>query len=231
VRDVDSDTITIARPVSAVAVGLALSGEALPSGARRISLLPTEIEVERQARRQVVVAGAAVALFAALLLALWSVRAGEVADAEDAAAAAETRTDTLTDQIARLHDIEAMQSEIAQREQTVSAVLEGDVAWTRLIQEVAAVLPEDVWLTTFNGTRGSATAPGSVTFGGMGYDHASTARWLIRLADVGALSGLWVPSSQKTEGGGRDLVTFSSNATLTPGAESDRVERYVGTAG
>jgi type IV pilus assembly protein PilM len=229
-RAVDGDTLTMARPVAAVALGLALSGEALPSGARRINLLPIEIEVQRQARRQVVVAAAGVALFALLLLGLWSIRTGQVADAEDAAVNAEIKTETLTAQIAQLQDVEALQAEIAARQQTVAAVLDGDVAWTRLIHEVAAVVPEDVWLTTFNGTRGDAANPGTVTFGGMGYDHASTARWLIRLDDVGALSGLWVPSSQKTEGAERDVVTFSSNAALTPAAESDRVARYTGEA-
>jgi type IV pilus assembly protein PilM len=228
-RDVDSDTLTLARPIAAVALGLALSGEALPSGTRRINLLPLEIEVQRKARRQVVGVGAGVALFALVLLALWAMRTSQVADAEDAAVNAEIRTGTLNDQIARLQDVEALQSEISARQQTVGEVLAGDVAWTRLIQEVAAVLPEDVWLTSFSGTRGEGAQPGTVTFAGMGYDHASTARWLIRLADVGAMADLWVPSSQKNEGEARDTVTFSSNATLTPGAQSDRVERYTGT--
>lgn len=228
----DDETAAIARPIAAVAIGLALSGESLPSGARRISLLPVEIAVQRRARRQVVGAAAAVVVFAGLLMALYAVRAGEVADAEDEAARAEDRTAELTAAIAQLQDVESLQAEIATRRETVSAVLDGDVAWNRLIQEVAAVLPEDVWLTNFSGSRGTDLVPGQVSFSGMGFDHASTARWIIRLSDLAALSGLWVPSSTKVEGTNvRDLVTFSSNATLTPAASSSRVERYVGATG
>lgn len=227
----DADVASVARPIAAVALGLALSGESLPSGTRRISLLPTEIEVQRRARRQVFGAAAAVAAFAGLLLALYSLRAGEVADAEDDAAVAEARTGELNVEVSQLQDVEALQSEIATRRSTVVQVLDGDVAWIRLIQEVATVLPDDVWLTTFSGSRGTALEPGVVTFGGMGFDHASTARWIIRLSDLGAITGLWVPSSTKVEGGSRDLVTFTSNATLTPSAASNRVERYVGATG
>ena len=225
----DDDTVLAAQSVAAVAVGLALSGESLPAGGRRISLLPGEIEVSRRERRQVAFAAAGVAAFAGLLLGVYALRNGQVSQAEDDAAAAEARTAELNAQISQLQDVEGLELDIAQRRERVLAVLDGDIAWTRLIQEVAAVLPEDVWLTTLQATRLGGTGFGSVNFGGMGFDQTSTAHWIIRLSELESLTSLWVPSSAKgAAGGGAEIVTFTSNAELTAEAQSDRAERYGG---
>lgn len=219
----DGESKLAAASVGSVAIGLALSGEPLPSSGRRVSLLPAEIVVRERERRQVAVAAAAVAGFAAILMGLYTLRANELRDAEDDAAAAEARTDQLRAELAQLRDVEALEADIATRRQTVSTVLDGDVEWTRLVQEIATVLPSDVWITSFQGDR----SPGEITVTAMGFDQTSTARWLLRLEELASLDGLWVPSSTKTTGASRDLVTFTSNATLTPAAQSDRVSRYV----
>lgn len=222
----DAPTLEAADAVASVAVGLALSGES--TGVRRISLVPVEIAVRRRERRQVLLAGAGVAAFAVLLLGVYGLRSGQVSSARKDATRTEERGVQLRAQIASLQDVEALEADIATRHQTVITVLTGDIAWSRVIQEVAAVLPNDVWLTGFTGTSATLTAKGVVTFAAMGFDQTSTARWILRVSELGALHGLWVPSSTKSSGGGaaRELVTFSSNATLTPGASSSRAERY-----
>lgn len=212
----------------AVPLGLALSGEALDGGSRRISLLPNEISQAKVVQRQLVGAGAGVAGFAAVLLALFLMRSGQVDRAEEAAQAEEDRTVVLQAEIAAMADVEALQADLASRTATVTGVLVTDVAWTRMLQEVATVIPSDVWLESFNGTAGTAGAPGTVTFSAKGYDQTSTARWLLRLSEVDSFADLWVPSSTKTpEGTAPETVTFSSNADLTTAAISDRVARYL----
>ena len=55
--------------------------------------------------------------------------------------------------------------------------------------------------------------------------EASTARWLLRIGDLSSVTGLWVPSSTKST----NLVTFTSNANLTPTSYAkDRVDNYIG---
>lgn len=225
----DEHALAAAEPFATVALGLALSGEALAGGSRRINLLPGEIAEHRRERRQVVLAAGAVAVFAALLLAVFSLHNGQVADARQEAAAAEARSTDLTQQIAGLQDVEMLQASLGARRQTVVAILDGDVAWGNLIQQVSAALPNDVWLTNFSGTRGDATRPGQVSFGGMGFDQTSTARWIQRVSELDSLTSVWVPSSTKTEAGGRDLVQFSSSANLTPASSSTRAAQYAGS--
>ena len=225
--DLDPAAMEAAAAVATVAVGLALSGEPLPAGARRISLVPTEIAERRRERRQVMLLAGGVAAFAGVLMTLYAVRSGQVSDAESEANEAEARTAELEAQARELSDIEAMELEITTRRETVKRTLDGDIDWSRVIQEVAAVLPSNVWLTGFEGGRGTPTAPGNVSFNAMGFDHTDTARWIIRISDLDSLTGLWVPSSAKQAAAGRTLVTFSSNATLAPAAESTRVQRYL----
>jgi type IV pilus assembly protein PilM len=224
-----ADALAVADTVGAVAVGLALSGESLGIGMRRISLVPREIAVARHERRMVYGVAGAITALAVLLLGVYLLRAGDLRRAQDAATQEEARTAELTTEVSKLSDIEALEADLADRREVVGSVLEGDVAWGRLVQEVAAVLPNDVWLTSFSGSRGTETEPSMVTFGGMGFDQTSTARWILRVSELQSLSGIWVPSSTKTpEGQGPEVVTFSSNATLTPAAESTRSARFLG---
>lgn len=228
---IDPERLRASEDLLAVPIGLALSGRAHDVATRRITLLPREIDAARVVRRQLIGAGAGIAAFTALLLAVFLLRGGQLDEAKADADAEEDRTVALQAEIATLSEIEEVQADIAARTATVNAILEGDVAWTRLIQEVATTIPEDVWLTSFDGATGTELAPGSVSFAATGFDQTSTARWLLRVSELAALRDLWVPSSTKTpEETTPETVTFTSNATLTEAAESDRVARYAEVA-
>ena len=214
-------------PAIAVPIGLAMAGE-VQRGVRRISLLPREVAVVRQERRQLLAALAAVGGLAALLAALWAARAGQVAQENDRADEAERRAAQLQQERARLGDTTTIETDLSQRQAQVQGVLGDDVAWTRLFQEIATVIPSDVWLTSFTGQKGN---PGTVTFAGQGFDHTSTARWLLRISELRSFNGLWVSSSTKQGEGPGALVSFTSQANLTPQARSDRAQRFSGRQG
>lgn len=212
-----------AEPLLTVAVGVALAGTPLPKGERRISLMPAEVAEVREVRRQTTLVATGVAGLGVLLVLLWLLRGSQVASERQKADDAEARAAAVQRQIAELGDTTALQADLLERRTGVRAALENDVAWTRLLQEVATVIPNDVWLTGFNGT----SASGLVTFSASGFDQTSTARWLLRLSDLTSLANSWVSSSTKPEGRGpAALVTFTSTASLTPAAQADRAERY-----
>ncbi len=205
-----------------VPIGLALAGE-VRKGTRRISLLPREVSIVRTQRRQAIgVAAAVFALFVVLML-LWAGRAAQVSDERDKALASEQQVARLREERARLGDTTAVEADLAQRQAQVRAVLADDVAWTRLFTEIATVIPNDVWLTNFTGQK---AAPGSINVQANGFDQTSTARWLQRVGDLKSLSGLWVPTSAKQGEGPAALVSFTSQANLTPQAVSDRARRF-----
>ena len=221
-------------PLLAVPIGLALAGE-VQKGVRRISLLPREIAVDREQRQQSLIVAGAVGGLAALLVALWLVRGGQVSKEKDRAAETEQENQALERERASLGDTTALATDIAQRRSQVQVVLADDIAWTRLFQDVATQIPNDVWITTFSGQKGAAgtAAPavggaGTVTFAATGFDQTSTARWLLRIGELRSLSGLWVPNSTKAGEGANALVTFQSQANLTPEARSSRAAERAG---
>ena len=212
-----------AEPLLATAIGLALAGRK-PETGRRLTVLPREVEIVREQRRQSAIVAGAVGGFAVLLLAIWLAQNGTVDDERRKAEEAEAEAARLRQQTAALQDATALQTQLDERRATVAAALQGDIAWTRLIQQVATVIPNDVWLTSFNGS--STGGQGTVNFSAMGFDHTSSARWLLRVGELPTLTNLWLPSSSKQGEGPAALVTFSSTANLTPAAQSDRLARY-----
>ena len=225
----------------AVPLGLALAARPPEAGGRRISVLPVEVAAVRTERRQMVLASAGVGALALLLILAWLARQHQVSDEKDKAARAEQENARLQQQVAGLQGVTALDTQIAQRRQMVTSALSDDVAWTRLLQEIGTVIPNDVALTSFNGTKsgtGPTGAPATTTSGSsvgtinvnaQGIDFTSAARWLLRVGDLPSLTGVWLPSSTRPAGGG--IVTFTSTADLTPAVKSgpERSSQYLGT--
>lgn len=203
-----------------VPVGLALAGETRKD-VRRITLVPREVAVGREQRRQVVMVGAGVAALATVLVGAWGARGSQLSEERSKAEKTEQQAAALQREVSSLGDTITLDNELKQRRAQVTSVLATDVAWTKLFNEVATVLPSDVWLTSFTGESG-----GGVTFSAKGFDQTSTADWLLRIEDVKGLSGLWVPSSTVSGEGADAIVTFTSDANLTPLAISKRAERF-----
>src|SRR5947209_15169464 len=200
-RLVDSESLL------SVPIGLALAARPPESGQRRISVLPVEVAAVRTQRRQMVLAGAGVGALALVLLLLWLARQHQVSDEKDKAARAEQENARLQQQVAGLQGVTALDTQIAQRRQMVTSALSDDVAWPRLLQEIGTVIPNDVALTSFNGTK-SATGPtgapatttsgssvGTINVNAQGIDFTSAARWLLRVGDLPSLTGVSLPSS------------------------------------
>lgn len=228
-------------PLLAVPIGLALAARAPESGQRRISVLPTEVAAVRTQRRQMVLASAGVGGLFLLLLLAWLARQSQVSSEKDDANRAEQQNTALQQQVAGLQGVTALDTQLAQRRTLVTNALADDVAWTRVLQEIATVIPNDVWLTSFQGQKAGAsggTTPSTATAGStvgainiaaMGIDHTSSARWLLRIGDLPSFTGVWLPSSTKAVG--QPTVQFTSTANLTPAAKSgqDRLSQYLGT--
>ncbi|MGK2958912.1 MAG: type IV pilus assembly protein PilM [Acidimicrobiales bacterium] len=229
------EVLTANEPLIATPMGLALNSVLSLSGLAPISLLPGEVTAERRDRQQTLVAAGAVAGVAVLLAGVYAMRMETVDNAKNDAAIEESQTAQLQAEVDTYQDVEALQADVTARESVVKAVLVDDLAWTRMFQEIATVLPGDVWLTSFNATGAPPTVAGAaspiagnITVGAIGFYQTSTARWLLRLGELESLRDLWVPSATKPPDGlENSLVTFSSSATLTEKARSNRSDRYI----
>ncbi|HVF75059.1 MAG TPA: type IV pilus assembly protein PilM [Acidimicrobiales bacterium] len=217
---IDESQLAELEPLLAVPVGLALAGE-VQKGVRRISLLPREIAAVRVQRRQTGAALVGVGALAVILLALWAARSAQGNDEQEKADDAEAEVVDLQRERAQHAGATGLQAEVTQREAQFRQVLADDVAWTKIFNEVASVIPDDVWLVSFVGQKG---ASGTVNVTGQGFDHTSTARWLLRAADIKSFSGVWVANSTVSGTGRNTIVNFTSQANLTPSARSNRLD-------
>ncbi len=136
--------------------GLALGG--LATG-RRINLVGGE-GLAAAARQKMILIAAVVGVL--LLLALggiWWIRKSALDTEKDRLSQAQTQIASLTKEKASLSDAETTQNEVDQLQGQVETVLATDISWARMLQEIARTIPNDTWLTAFQGT--SANAPGS----------------------------------------------------------------------
>lgn len=216
------------RPSLSVAVGLALAGREVAEGAHRLDLLPPAVSAPA-VRRHALLAGAAVLATAVGLGALWLGRSAEADDTQDQADQLEAELVTLGVTVGDLSAVYDLAAEVEAQEAVIGDVLDGDVAWTKLLQEIATVQPDDVWLRRFT-ARGPTVGEAGFTVSGRGVDHTSAARWQIRLQGLPTVTDVWVPRSQRAADDALNRfgeVEFDSSGDLTDEALSDRVDYYV----
>ena len=126
-----------------------------------------------------------------------------------------------------------------QRVAALATALQSRLAWDRILREISAVLPGDVWLTNLSGngivaqpapattaSTGATGAPppavpaptaGPVTFAGYTYSQEGVARLLGRLAVIPALQDVKLLSSTQSSVSGRFVFSFSITADVRTG--------------
>ena len=126
----------------------------------------------------------------------------------------------------------------------VQSSLAGDVSWTRFLDTLVRSMPSSVWLQSLTvqtaapaqaaaavaTTPAGPTGAGSLQIAGVALDYPAVADWLRKVAADPALSGLAVGALTETSLGGRTVVNFTSTASLSPAARSDRAARLAKAA-
>ena len=260
------EQLPVLDPFLPVPVGLALGGLQL---GKRIDLLGGESKPNADVSQMVKVGALVGAVVLAGLAGLWYLKSGQVDDEKTKLATAVQTNTKLDAKIAALADVAQRQVEIETLSAQTQTLLATDVSWSSMLQAISRTIPNDVWLTSF---QGSVTAPapaapvtpaapataeapaateapaavapttsaltGTVNFGGIGFGYDSVAAWIQRIGtDIPSFTALWVDNATKEAptstsgstsgaGTGRQQVTFSSTATITEAAKSDRAEDF-----
>lgn len=207
-------------PYLAVAAGLATGLD----GGVAVDLVPGDTEAAaRRGRARTIVAGVLAAAVVAVALAIPVLSRNREASSLRSQAGAVERDNLATKaDIATLSRQSASRDEYVALQALVDGALHNDVAWSRMLNEIARSMPDDVWLTAFRGSVSGDGPAGSVTVAANGLDYTAIADWLARIAAMASLSDLWVPQAATADYGSRKIVSFSSTAHLTPKARSER---------
>jgi cell division ATPase FtsA len=230
----NDEQLTAAAAVLSAPVGLAMAPMASPS-TKLTSLFPTEYAKQGAERRAKVLTAVAVGGLAVMLGGAYMAREAQVSGARDDAQVAAARATTLERQVQKLKSFEDAKAQIDAQQVQVEAALKTDIDVPHFIDAIVAKMPPDVGWTSFSMTVTPTGTPaaqqsnsglGTITVSGVGLSHDSTAHWIAKMRELGILSNVWVQSSAKSASTSGEAVTFSSNATITSAAKSDRASNY-----
>lgn len=203
---------------------------------RSINLLPPEAHVQEEARARTVRLLAIGLAYVALLVVLTMVWQNRVTEAQQDAAAQQELNRRLEGQIAELAAVEAVVTEYDANVVLLETALADDLSWGRILNDLGRILPDSVWLQSFNGSVELDPATfhvGAVQVTGVGFDFPDVSAWLRSLDSdrFPAATGTWVTNVSEDMIGEAQVVNFVSQTMLTEAALSDRLETRIPRTG
>lgn len=197
---------------------------------RTINLLPPEAAQRATARRKTVGFLALGLAYIALLVLVAMWWQGKANDAEDDLAAQLTANARIEADIASLAGVRTLRSTYDDGVTRLGTALARDIAWGRLLNDLARIIPDRLWLTSLTGNLQSDEENplllGQVAVSGVAFDYPDASSWL-RVLDAEewpALGGGWVSSTSRSTIGESPVVNFTSVASLLEAARSNRIE-------
>ena len=197
---------------------------------RTINLLPPEAAQRATARRKTIgflALGLAYIALLALVAMWWQ---GKANDAEDDLAAQLTANARIEADIASLAGVRTLRSTYDDGVARLGTALARDIAWGRLLNDLARIIPDRLWLTSLTGNLQSDDENplllGQIAVSGVAFDYPDASSWL-RVLDAEewpALGGGWVSSTSRSTIGESPVVNFTSVASLLEAARSNRIE-------
>ena len=205
----------------------------------RVNLLPPEIrEAARFRRFQLAMVGAGVAAVA-IVGALYYSAHSSVSTAKSDLSAAQATQSNLQNQLSSLQSVRDVYDQVAAKKAMLAHAMGPEIRWSFYLTDLSLKVPDHVWLSSVNATEttpGSATPAaaavgsaavtpagiGTITFGGVAFNHDDVATWLDTLAKERGYTNVYFTNSTKAKIGPRDVVNFTSSVTLTQAALSGR---------
>lgn len=211
----------------------------------RVNLLPPEIIERRVFARTQKWLVAAVLSVLLVLAGVYFLQVLAKNKAADELAVSQATGVTLKAEEAKYADVPRVYKSIEDAQSARQTAMSQDVEWFRYLTDFSLTMPADVWLTSLDMSLAGATpatpatttvnpgvvttpAVGTLTFAGTAYDHPDVAAWLVTLAKERAVTEAYFSASTKAKIGTKDVVNFTSTASLTADGLSHRFDRKAG---
>jgi len=183
------DEVAALDPYLPVPIGLALGGS---PGGKRINLSGTDRGSGPADTRKLALVLGAVGLGLLLLLGLVSFqKQSQLSNAEDDLSSQQATNAKLQSQIDELAEAQQDQAKIEAIQAQVTQILQSDVSWAVMLQEIARTIPDDTWLSAFQGavTTDPAAAASAAANTAAGISGSTAAPGTATTPVAGALSG------------------------------------------
>lgn len=196
----------------------------------QINLLPPELQARRRGRRVlsiVTIAGVVVLAFLGVVL---FIQRTTISSEEDELERLQGQAAQLRTQVAELREFGQLKDEIDRKRNVLATALTNDVAWSKFLNDLSLIIPDDSWLTNLSLTASVGEAPsgvqsfGNVSFQGFVFDFPGLAGWLTRTAQIEGLTFVYLTNGSRQELSGQGVVSFAANANLTEALLSGRCQ-------
>jgi Tfp pilus assembly protein PilN len=160
---------------------------------------------------------------------------GQVNDVKSDVATATATRDGLRDQLGAFQAAQARDAAQEVRTGAVVGLVTGRVNWERLIRDLSAVMPEEVWLTNLKGQTevaatptaataaapnvNVATVPQGIHLDGYAYTQDQVAQLMARASTVPGLGEPRLASSEVQAGDQKDVIHFVIDIPIDPRAQ------------
>jgi len=174
----------------------------------KINLLPREVQEKRKAEKLLIAGFASMLIIAMCLGALYAYGTWMIRTAEADLVKLQEQTVKMNKAIQALRVYEVKLQEVEKKRQIVDKALENRIIWSKILEELMIVTPNDVALRSLNGNAdgvtfsGETKDPTDITDSG----HKMVAKWLIRLSELKLQPSVWLSSSDKQGG----TISFSN---------------------
>lgn len=194
---------------------------------RSVNLLP---QTQRRrpgftgSRKQIAIAGAVVVVG---LMAFWGYSLNsQVSDAKHDVAEATVERDALRQQLGAYQQLQTKQAAQEVRRGAIAGLVSGRTNWERLVRDLSAVMPAQIWLTNLKGetdivpagtatatatatpATNDATVPKGVHLDGFAYTQKQVALLMARVATVPGVGDPRLTSSEAQDRGDRTVIHF-----------------------
>lgn len=125
---------------------------------RRINLLPAEVGEKSRQRQIWVYSIIGLSVLIGILAIITLLRAAQAKSVRDQANKQEQKVKELEAKARELEYLEELQRTFDNQKKVVQSAWTNEVSWAKVLQEIAAMMPDGVYFTSFNGKVDSQTA-------------------------------------------------------------------------
>jgi Tfp pilus assembly protein PilN len=197
----------------------------------QINLLPPEIRARVRSRRIFLIVAGGFGVVVIVLGLVWLVQRNTIGNEEEELQTLQAQRARLQADVAALQQFGELKATVDRTKQVLAAALVGDIAWSKYLNDLSLIIPDNSWLVNLSLSAAAGQAPngvpsfGTTTFQGFVFDFPGLAGWLTRMSQIDGLTFVYLTTGSKQQMAGREVVSFGANANITQALLSLRCQQ------
>lgn len=189
------------------------------NGAKRvnINLLPQDVIDKRRGEQRLVYALFVGLVIAGLIFVIYGFNLVRISGRESVVRQLEAENAKYKVAIEEVQIFQDKQSQLEKRKKLIESISGFDFSWSKFLNDVSLIIPNDVWLVKISGDDkiisfdGMAQSDSSST---SDIGHKLVAKWLVHLGQVNSLTDVWLTESDRLKDKEAGKIKFTTTAKI-----------------